>query len=323
MGIKFDWESKNFEVNGLTKLVRTVSTMLNHDVASKQKVCEAKALRETRLIELQTNEEIKKVLNGELTYDMEKGLVDSNIDSCEYDMGRIMPTFDPNEYPNTLSGENDKRKDRNTFKAINLAAEILSDSTTEPSQDPVEEDWFFSWREAASGFSSDYMEKLWAEVLAGEVLAPKSFSLRTLEYLKTLSQEEAENINKLSAFIIGGRVFTEAKDSLKANGLDFHECLQLQDLGILQGVGTRVRGIFEPTLTHDKGFVVQIFSKYRLILLFSDVKKTFAFSCYSLTKIGLELMNLSSLPLNNEYLDEVKSIISKEGYEIQTINLAK
>jgi hypothetical protein len=323
MGLKFDFKSNIFEVNGLTKLSMTIATMLGHDVGSKQKVCEAKALRTTQLIKLQTNEEVKKILNGELTYDLEKGLVHSNIDRSEFDMGRIMPTFAPNEYPDTLSGKNDKRKDSNTFKAINLAAEILSDSTTKPSEEPVEEDWFFSWREAASGFSSDYMEKLWAEVLAGEVLAPKTFSLRTLDYLKTLSQDEAETIDKLSAFIIGGRVYTDAKNSLEANDLGFHGCLQLQDLGILQGVNSEgLRGIFNSTLTNDKGYLTQVVAKNLLMLLFSDVERNFRPSCYVLTKTGREIMNLSRLPLNEAYLEEVKSTIEKQGFKIETIWLA-
>lgn len=323
MGLKIDIDSKNFEINGLTKLVKTIATMLGHDVGSKQKVCEARALRTTQLIKIQTNEEIKKILNGELTYDLEKGLVHSNIDRCEFDVGRIMPTFDPNEYPDTLSGKNDIRKDRNTFKAINLAAEILSESATKPSEEPVEEDWFFSWREAASGFSSDYMKKLWAEVLAGEVLAPKTFSLRTLEYLKTLSQDEAETINKLSSFIIGGRVYTDAKNSLEANDLGFHGCLQLQDLGILQGVnGTGLRGVFNSVLAPDKQYIIQVVAKNLLMVLFSDVNRTFSPSCYALTKTGREIMNLSSLPLNEEYLEEVKSIIEKQGFKIVTYPLA-
>tara|TARA_R110000851_G_scaffold67191_4_gene151654 strand:+ start:41394 stop:42368 length:975 start_codon:yes stop_codon:yes gene_type:complete len=323
MGLKIDLDSKNIEFNGLTKFIKTMATMFGHDVDSKQQVCEAKALRTTQLIKLQTNEDVKKMVNGELTYDNEKGLIHSNIERYEFDIGRIMPTFDPDEYPDTLSGKNDKRKDRNTFKAINLAAEILSNSATKPSEDPVEEDWFFSWREAASGFSSDYMEKLWAEVLAGEVLAPKTFSLRTLEYLKTLSQGEAETIDKLSAFIIGGRVYTDAKSSLEANDLGFNGCLQLQDLGILQGVnGSGLKGIYHSTLMPDKRYLTQVVAKNLLMLLYSDIQRSFNPSCYALTKTGREIMTLSRLPLNEAYLEEVKNTIEKQGFKIVTHWLA-
>ena len=323
MGLKIDIEGKNMELTGLTKLVMTIATMCSHDVDSKKQLCEANSSRTSKLIEVQTNEDIRKIVSGELHYDNEKGLVNTNIDECEFDVGRIMPTFNIAEYPNTLSGVDDRRKDRNTLNTVNLAAEILSASTITPSEEPVQEDWFFSWREAASSFSSDYMSKLWAEILAGEVLTPKKFSLRTLEYLKTLSQEEAETINELSAFVINGRVFIDAKAILEANNLAFHQCLELQDLGILQGVNsTALAAIFSPLAMGENLNITFVPAHSHMFKLSSEVKKDFRPRCYVLTKVGREIITLSHLPLNEEYLEEVKRIGEKAGFKVEIIPVA-
>ena len=46
--------------------------------------------------------------------------------------------------------------------------------------------------------SSEELQTLWGRVLAGEIKSPGTFSLRTLEFLKNTSHEEALKIAKLA-----------------------------------------------------------------------------------------------------------------------------
>ena len=92
-------------------------------------------------------------------------------------------------------------------KAVVHAEDELAQDGQLPSSTPVSEDWLYRWRECASAVSSEDLQSVWGKVLAGEVKAPGRFSLRTLEFVRNLSQSEAAVIERLSPFIIANMVY--------------------------------------------------------------------------------------------------------------------
>ena len=96
----------------------------------------------------------------------------------------------------------------------------------------VDEDWLFRWRDAASLVSSEELQALWGRVLAGEIKSPGSFSLRTLEFLKNISHEEALTIAKLAPFVIDDNCIFRNEKLLDSEGITFGFLLKLQNLGI-------------------------------------------------------------------------------------------
>jgi hypothetical protein len=91
----------------------------------------------------------------------------------------------------------------NINKTIGLVEEELLHSHQEPSEKEVDSDWLSRWRDHAKSTNSEELRQIWARTLAGEVKSPGSYSLRTLEFIKNLSQEEAMAISKLGQFAVG------------------------------------------------------------------------------------------------------------------------
>ncbi len=78
-------------------------------------------------------------------------------------------------------------------------------------------DWFVRFFEEAGNISDEDIQKLWAKVLAGELEKPGSFSLRTLDVLRSLSKSEAEIFQKLASYSIndGNKCYISVNKELK------------------------------------------------------------------------------------------------------------
>ncbi|WP_197485481.1 DUF2806 domain-containing protein [Delftia sp. GW456-R20] len=98
------------------------------------------------------------------------------------------------------------RSEINSSKAIIFAEEQLAADGHIPSEKGIEEDWLFIWREHAGRVSSVDLQRLWGSVLAGELKDPGKHSIRTLEFLKTLSKADAELISSLARYVVDNRI---------------------------------------------------------------------------------------------------------------------
>ena len=122
------------------------------------------------------------------------------------------------------------RSEVNVSKALLRAeAELENDPQTPPDR-TVDEDWLFRWRDAAGTVSSEELQTLWGRALAGEIKSPGSFSLRTLEFLKNISHEEALKIAKSAPFVINNSFILRNEKLLDSEGIPFRFLLDLQNL---------------------------------------------------------------------------------------------
>ena len=86
-----------------------------------------------------------------------------------------------------------------TQKASNLQSVLniaLNVSINEQTSDNLDADWFFAFSTMAEEIYSQPMQELWGKIFAVEVAHPGSFSLRTLQLLKTLTHRDAKVFNK-------------------------------------------------------------------------------------------------------------------------------
>jgi len=91
--------------------------------------------------------------------------------------------------------EDSVRRQVNVAHAIAHAEEVLQDDTQEPPSKNIDDDWLYRWRDYAGDVSAETMQQLWGKILAGELKAPGSYSLRVLDFLRNLSQDEAQAID--------------------------------------------------------------------------------------------------------------------------------
>lgn len=84
--------------------------------------------------------------------------------------------------------------------------------------------------------SDEQMQELWSKILTGEIKKPNTYSLRTLNTLRNITQQEAQLLKKISNFKIlhrGVPFITNNTSILKKHNCSYEELLLLQDCGLI------------------------------------------------------------------------------------------
>jgi hypothetical protein len=174
----------------------------------------------------------------------------------------------------------------------------------------VDPDWVARFFGSAQDVSNEDMQKLWARILAGEVVKPGTFSLRTLEVLKNLSQREAERFQEAASMV--------SNDGLLLLGPScrqiFRERMLLADAGLL--LETTAWSTGEGTL-HYVGVRVRV--KARPNQPFGDSIGGLA-TCHELSIAGKELLRvLKRRAPSSEYLEALRSDLTIFRYDSQLL----
>lgn len=209
----------------------------------------------------------------------------------------------------------------NLRKSIVFAEEeaerIAEDPTSDKTIDP---DWFSRWRTAAQDVSGEDLQRLWGRVLAGEAREPGSYSLRTLALLSTLSKDDAELIARAAGYQIDGMLVTgvarpamalgtrEFHRSLPAGvGPGFEDCLQLQEFGLVEGVG----GSLAKHYKVDESRILRIKGNDKgLNFQFPGSGTLFSLDGYLLTAVGAQIITLGSFANNTDYLRAICGLVA-------------
>ncbi|PZO24321.1 MAG: hypothetical protein DCE86_16775, partial [Flavobacteriaceae bacterium] len=83
------------------------------------------------------------------------------------------------------------------------------------------------------------MQKIWSKILAGEFKSPNSFSLKTLDFLKNLSKDEATLFIQSAKCVfsydgIGSFIITNENQTVDGL-LKLKDILLLKEIGVLNG----------------------------------------------------------------------------------------
>jgi len=208
------------------------------------------------------------------------------------------------------------RSEVNVAKALLNAEADLQDDPQEPPDRDVDQDWLYRWRDYASEVSDAELQTLWGRVLAGEVKSPGKFSLRTLEFLRNLSKEEAREIEKLAPFVVDAEyVFKGDSSILESEGITLGFLLSLQDLRILDA---QVRGLKRTlrSTTSDKFLVGLVAYSRVLVITHDDAKRKVAMEVYRLTSLGKEVLQLGKFVPHEPYLRSIGRTIRNQGYKV-------
>lgn len=280
------------------------------------------ARRDELLVLAQTEVDVAEIKAGKKKLTADRKLIslvqpDTDTPLVELKSGKIEPYFSLDELHKNAEARIEAQhiqEQVNLTKAVLFAEEELENNFTEASDDEVDADWFVRWRDCAEKVSNEDLQRLWAKALAGEVASPGTYSLRTLEFIKNISQAEAREISKLAPYVIDGLVYKAP--CLESNGLNFAYLLEMDDLGILSGVkggglkvtlSSRIRDKFEQMLLHN--------SQVLLIKHEMNNKKV-SFECYKVTKLGCEVLRLGVFPMMGQYLEEVGTKAKQQGFEV-------
>lgn len=213
----------------LTKLIETVG-------------CGIGKLYEPRYIERIAKAKAKEI-------ETISGAISNNITlPMNYDNGVIsISTKDANDL--VIRAQNrflfqEMKKQQNIESVVSNAYSVLK-NVDSVSDTPVEADWISEFFDCVANVSAEKMQILWGKLLAGEVKQPGSFSLRTLDVLKRLSQKEALIFDEIAPYILqckGDEVetivdyflLTNKNDNLLAKyGFSFTKIIALNDAGLI------------------------------------------------------------------------------------------
>lgn len=236
------------------------------------------------------------------------------------DTGRAEPTLDFQAVARLAlshSAANAVRSEINSSKAVIFAEDILSNDSQIPPEQPIDEDWLFTWRDLAGKVSTEDLQRLWGGILAGEVKSPGSFSIRTLEFLRGLSKSDAEQISHLARYVVEGCIIRSQSEYLKTHGIPFSTMLNMQDLGLLSEVaGIGVSKHF-PTLTQNKFSQLLHSHGKALVVENDDATKVLSLKVAVLTSVGAQLLGLGSFEPDVEYLRLIGKEIIGKGFTVQ------
>lgn len=200
----------------------------------------------------------------------------------------------------------------------NIFLQTAYELPSEVSEVPVDEDWVASFVDTVKNVSNEQMQSLWSKILAGEITKPGSFSLRTLQFVKTMSQEEAELFTKFCNYIWHVdpsnrnyfHIYTdEAKSHLATIGLRHIDYIGLESLGLL----TRESSLSIHKFADDKeGSLIRLYyGKKSYIFKQNDETKAASMPIYKLTVVGDELARLQLLFPDKVYISKLTDSLQK------------
>ncbi|MCH1929244.1 TIGR03899 family protein [Shewanella sp. A25] len=204
-----------------------------------------------------------------------------------------------------------------------LALKYTPSDVTGVELDP---DWSHQFFLMAEQIHNRKMQDLWARILASEIVNPGNFSLRTLALLKQLTHREAQILEKalgMSAKVNNeqrlklingykytggiGKYFRKQNDitlGLSQFGLPYSSILTLVDAGILHS------SEFETGLLNSKTPIHLAMPGIQMKL--TPKSGNLLFSYYRLTPVGDELAQLVLPKQDEEYLEALKVLFTKD-----------
>lgn len=211
------------------------------------------------------------------------------------------------------------KRQQNIENIANIAAEQLREEK-EVSDEKLDEDWISRFFNIAEEITSDDMQALWGRVLAGEVKRPKSYSIRTLEFLKNMSKEEASIFSRVGHLAISSSKVSiiptmDKKFYEDKFGVSFNDILTLQEIGLLNSQPLRYT-IFA-NKTKSKGSSLLINGKKCVIVIKDPGAPDKSIPATVYTNIGKELLLLIDIDSNEEYLERFSRMWLEEGVRVE------
>ena len=281
--------------------------------------------RQRVLSNAQNSRDAREIENGKWTYSLEHKKLyfcGSESKSFQDENFRVEPHFNFDEYQQSSNEQNNVRRlesDINTVKCLKVAMESLCSTPDENiSDEDIDSDWLNRWREGVKNVSQEEMQRIWGRVMAGEIETPGAFSYRTLELLKTLTQEEAELIAKITTFVIAGGIPKFMLDYIHQDGISFGDVFFLEQIGILTGT-TSVSLVKKFPSEIKESFQLSLTSpdKKQLLLLFSPEKrKELTYPNITVTRMGGEILRLVDATVDMQYYKQASLEFAAMGFDV-------
>jgi hypothetical protein len=223
-----------------------------------------------------------------------------------------------------------------------FAEEAVEERQEEPLSDKsVDPDWLSRWQDGAKNVSTEELQRLWAQALASETLRPGTYSLRTIEFLRSVTKQEAELIQRIAPYMfgdniitgVGGQPFNIDHGTLfeRHSGTTLVDLLALQEIGILSGAGAIPLGM---TISNNHGFLTPFspaqefnaamkFCNYAMIIHNDNPDTKLDFKLYRLTRVATEIKTLGVFEADQDYIIDLARDIMQITNSTVTVGATK
>ena len=213
------------------------------------------------------------------------------------------------------------QKQQNIESVADKAYEILTE-VSECSSEPVSQDWITRFFNSVEDISNEFMQSIWAKILAGEVIRPKTYSLRTLEILKNISQDEAElfeRVAPLACTLHGDVFFTSNMEILNKFGVYYDDILILDECGLINSDGMIS---LNPEISSTDSIIIHN-NTYLLKVRGAKEKIKISFGVFAFTKVGKELYSILHINSDDKYISDFADEVEKNNSGNVLITLHK
>lgn len=204
------------------------------------------------------------------------------------------------------------RQESNIEKVLESASRELP-AAEAVSDEAVDDDWVARFFSIVKDISNEEMQHVWGKILAGEIVAPKSFSLKTLDVLRNISATEAKMFQNVAQLVVhhGDNYFLPSEDEiLRKFGSSFSDVLALDECGLINSSGTVSLNLHVST---EKTECIMGDNLLIAITGCKDNSEKVSVGIYALTKAGRELYSILSHSLNEVYVNEVAQYVFKKN----------
>lgn len=178
----------------------------------------------------------------------------------------------------------------------------------ECSDKEISREWMHRFIDAAGDISTEEMQHIWSKVLAGEVVDPIAFSLRTLECLRNMDVHEAQLFETLCGAVVSNEFVINDDDFLKRRGISYDAILCLDEGGLINSSGTLT---LSQVVTTD----IKILMDFGNYILTGKAEREVKFQMkgFRLTTAGRELSRIVGKSLDLDSIREICNIVSKKN----------
>jgi hypothetical protein len=218
----------------------------------------------------------------------------------------------------------ERRRQHNIEQITSNAVMELTGTADVPEQKPLD-DWVTRFFSIAQDISAQEMQILWGRILSGEVKKPGSYSMRTLDIVRNLSNDEAQAFERVARFAVE----TSGRDQIVPDGcrkwLEKNRSLRYIDFVLLGEIGLMYPNPvkFIPCMSEPPEPAILTSGTIALIVDRAENEIDKGIPAYRFTKSGNELIALTEGASDKEYMLAVGSELVRVNFKVQIGDIAE
>ncbi len=169
----------------------------------------------------------------------------------------------------------------------------------------ISREWMMRFLDSAGFISDTDLQILWSKLLAGKVLSPRSYSLRTLECLKNLEVSDAKLFDQVCEIVVENSSILCNASFLTKHGISYDDILRLDECGLVNSSPSNA----SPD-NAGKNEIMMDFGDYVLIDK-SNKTEEISILSFPLTEAGRDISRIVNKSMKFEVVIEICKLVKR------------